>query len=243
MISFLILVVVLIFLCLLPVRIGFAGRCFEGQDLFGRGWLRPCCGLVGVQVVYAEEEATVSLMVLEWTIWSFRPGKGKQSSKPRSKEAHETDEEEESLTLGERFDLLRERLELLWAYWGRLKVPLGRFLGRMYRMFRLRRLSGLVVYGAGDPATTGKHYGYALAVLGVTGRRFRVRVIPDFERGRVEGEGEVDAWLYPHRFVWALGCFGVRVGVAWGALMLAKRRQARAVVVRGDGFRRSQHVG
>lgn len=224
-----------VLLLFLPLRLGFSGRYYGIADAAFRVRLRPWVGLWGVQAVYGPEGLQVGPMLGPWVPVRFTlGGKERVEAAPEvDEEATEGEEgeEEEKPSLWEWAGDVRERISLARAYIGRLKGPLRRFAGRVWRAVQLRRFSGAVTFGAFDPATTGRLYGYSLAFLGVLGAGDRMRITPDFERGRLEGAVEVVLWVYLYRLVWASGCLAVRFAGAWLAEVWAGWR-ARRVAAR-----------
>ena len=75
----------------------------------------------------------------------------------------------------------------------------------------LRKLSGEVRVGLGDPALTGEFYGRTMGPLAAMPWRGQFRLVPLFDRQTIEGQGEAVLSLVPAplipvglRFLWAL---------------------------------------
>jgi len=62
--------------------------------------------------------------------------------------------------------------------------------GKLLRVFHLETAGGIIRFGTGDPCSTGILYGFTQTLLSVRGVLFKINVIPDFTRSKLEGEAE-----------------------------------------------------
>ncbi len=127
----------------------------------------------------------------------------------------EQTEEGEKPSLAERVAKGRALVERIRLYVRKMRGPALRFLGRLLRAVRFRRVACRVVFGDPDPATTGKVYGYSLAIRNVLGEKADLEVTPDFERVRLEGRLRLEIAVFLYRLLWAVVCIGLRFAVAW----------------------------
>jgi hypothetical protein len=134
----------------------------------------------------------------------------------------------------------REKKPSLWDKWRKLKVQITRYRGywndvqpivwrfvkRLFHIIRFRRLEIEVVLGTGDPASTGKLFGYAQAVRPLLGKHLRFDMRPDFTRERAEVTGTLELSVYVYRILWAVGCLLIRGGWAgWRIWRIEKKAQ------------------
>ena len=139
--------------------------------------------------------------------------------------------EEPSVALRDRVADGMELARRVRLYIRRMRVPVLHFLGRLLRVVRFRRIACRLVFGAPDPATTGKVYGYFLALQNVLGERADLHLEPDFVRTRLEGRLRLEASVYLYRLIWAVACIAVRFAAAWLADVWTRWRRKRRTAV------------
>ena len=108
-----------------------------------------------------------------------------------------------------------------------------RFLKALRKAFRLRRATCDLVFGTGDPATTGQISGVVYAVQPLLGPRFRIDISPDFLVRTFEVQGSLAVSVSLARITVAVVRLGVTVGGMLGWQYLRRRwagwRRQRAV--------------
>ena len=223
----------------LPVRIGIVGG-HDGVAGEFRGWLRPWSGALGIQIRFADGALWVAPMVGGWAPLGHTFSTDRKPAVPvrdkrkkgEGKKGREGDEKEakkkEKQPAAHRLQEMLATAERVWFYVRELKPSVRRFLRRLRRGFRLRHLVCRAVFGTGDPATTGRVYGYALAASRVIDRRFQLHVAPDFTRARLEGEAALEVSVYLYRLLWAVGCLAARGAWVWGRDACWQWRRERA---------------
>ena len=237
----------LVLFLLLPIRICGSGR-YEDGDAGFWGWVRPWGGLVGGRISYEDGQLRAGLMVLAWVPFSFALKSGKKEAHGADEPKGESDveeaepaeaptgkseqpEEASKPSLVERVAEVRALAGRIRLYARKMRKPVLRFLGRLLRVVRFRRVACRVVFGAPNPATTGKVYGYSLALQSVLGERADLHVEPDFVRTRLEGRLRLEAAVYLYRLVWAVACIAVRFAAAWLADVWTRWRRKRRTAV------------
>jgi hypothetical protein len=116
-------------------------------------------------------------------------------------------------SLWTRWKALRVRISRYWGYSQEARPILWRFLKRLTRILGFRRVDVDVVYGAGDPALTGRLFGYVEAIRPLLGKRTSLVLTPDFTQSRLEGAGALEVSFYLSRFLLALVVTGGILGV------------------------------
>jgi len=109
-----------------------------------------------------------------------------------------------------------------------------RFLRTLRGAFRLRRATGDLVFGTGDPATTGQLAGVVYAIRPLLGARVRVDVSPNFLTRTFEAQGSLAVSVSLARVTYAVARLAVVVGGMLGwqyvrqrwAGWVGRRRQA-----------------
>jgi hypothetical protein len=109
---------------------------------------------------------------------------------------------------------------------------LVRFLGRLLRIFGFRHVSLDMVYGANDPALTGKLFGYVEAVRPLLGKRATLVLTPDFTCSRLECAGALELSFYLSRLFSALLKMIFRGGLLGGKIGWRERQAKRHTVLR-----------
>ncbi len=130
-----------------------------------------------------------------------------------------------------RWKMLRVQISRYWGYSQDARPILGRFLKRLMRILRFRYVDVDVVYGADDPAHTGRLFGYIQAIRPFLGKRTSLVLTPDFTQSRVEGAGTLEISFYLSRFLWAVCVLVIRGGVLGGKIWWTERRIKRRVVL------------
>ena len=211
----------------LPIQVGIFGCCREHR-VWGWGWIRPWAGLLGLKVTLGKGGPQIAFTIGAWTLVR------KSLKRKVKKEVKKTEEEEEEAPVETPEEPVRvsfwSRLKDFWRYVQRLSPSVGRFFRRFVRGIGVRKLAFSAVYGAADPATTGRIFGYVLAISSVTGPRIRMDLVPDFTRERMEGDGEVVLLISLYWWVWAVVCLGLRVAWVWAGETWRRRRRDRMLV-------------
>jgi len=103
--------------------------------------------------------------------------------------------------------------------------PGFRYLRASLRYLKLREVAADLRFGTGDPATTGRLYGW-LCALGPLVPKFKVKARPLFIGRSFSGRAEVHLWVLPYGLVWE----GARLGVAAFRIWRRERKQRRGHV-------------
>lgn len=109
-----------------------------------------------------------------------------------------------------------ERLRAARGYVRRFRGPAMRFLRAFLKAFRMRRATGDLVFGTGDPATTGQLVGVVYAVRPLLGERVRVDLSPNFLTRTFEARGSLAVSVSLARVTYAVARLGVVVGGVLG---------------------------
>ncbi|MDE2998690.1 MAG: DUF2953 domain-containing protein [Gemmatimonadota bacterium] len=209
------ILLLLLFLCFLiilaPVRLRVHGEngSERGPTLDIR--LRTWIGLAGIRLFFTGGGWCVGALLGWWTVWTvpLRRGEGRKEKRgARVKDEAEADVSDGFSARVERFVRAGRRLS-------ELSLPLRRTALRLLNGFRLRRIKCRVTFGASDPATTGRIYGYFVAASSLVGATGSVDVTPDFKTQRLDGEARVEIRIYPHRLLLATVYLGWHVALAW----------------------------
>ena len=115
------------------------------------------------------------------------------------------------------------RVRTVRAYVRRYRPPVTRFLGALWRAFRLRRVTCDLVFGTGDPATTGQVSGVVYAIRPLLGPRVRIGLSPDFLRRTFEGRASFSVSVSLARVTVAAVRLGVTVGGMLGWQYVRRR--------------------
>ncbi len=130
------------------------------------------------------------------------------------------------LSLWGRWRKLKVQITRYRAYWNDVQPIVWRFVKRLFHIIRFRRLEMDVTIGTGDPALTGKLFGYVQAVRPLLGKHFRFDMRPDFTRERAEVTGALELSVYVYRILWAVSCLLIRGGWAgWRIWRIEKKAQ------------------
>ena len=117
----------------------------------------------------------------------------------------------------------RKLLEKFSPYLG----PGFKYLREALRYLKLREVAADLRFGTGDPAKTGRLYGW-LCALGPLVPKFKVRAHPLFTERSFSGRAEVCLWVLTYGLVWE----GARLGVAtfriWRRELKRRRSHAPA---------------
>lgn len=220
----------LLFLCalivLLPVRLWVCGRNDAGRGPTLDIRLRPWIGLAGIRLFYIDDGWRAGVLLGWWTVLAVPLRKRevrKKQQGPRATKKAEADVPDGFSATVERFVRSGRRLR-------KLSLPLRRSALRLLNGFRLRRIECKIQFGASDPATTGRIYGYFLAASSLVGARGSVNVTPDFKTQRLDGEARVGIRVYPHRLMLASAYFGWRVALAWYSERRSRKHPEEGIV-------------
>ena len=99
------------------------------------------------------------------------------------------------------------------------------------RILRFRYIDVDMVYGADDPAQTGRLFGYVEAIRHLLSKRTSLVLVPDFTQSRLEGAGKLEVSFYMSRFLWAVCALVVRGGILGGKIWWIERRIKRQTVL------------
>ncbi len=224
---FLLFAVVLIVLP--PARLWARGHFGGGREPALEIRLRPWIGLAGIRLFYAGGGWSVGALLGWWTVWAASLKK----EDDRKKKRNSKDRVKKEPDVPDGFRTTVERLERFGLYLKRLWLPLRRFASQLLNGFRLRRISCKVAFGASDPATTGQVFGYLMAASSLMGSRGCVDATPDFRRQHLDGEGEVEVWIFPHRLLCASVYIAWRGVLAWFSERRSQKRQQKGVMRAG----------
>ena len=224
----------LLFLCFLivlaPVRLWARGRNGSGRGPILEIRVRPWIGLAGIRLFRADGDWRIGALLGWWTVWAapLRKGEGGKEKKrdPGARDEAEADVSDGFSAKVERFVRAGRRLRTL-------SLPLRRCALRFLRGFRLRSIKCSVTFGASDPATTGRIYGYVMAASSLIGAKGSIHMTPDFESQRLDGEARVEIRIYPHRLLLASVYFGWRLALAW--FLERRNRKRREEGILGAG--------
>ncbi|HID11155.1 MAG TPA: DUF2953 domain-containing protein [Candidatus Latescibacteria bacterium] len=152
-------------------------------------WIAPWAGALGVRMALPPK--ALSLAVWGMPLFSVplpkkrRPArKGKPLRKPRP-------------SLGESFQRFAPYIR-----------PGFKFLRAAPRYLRLRGGTVYLEFGTGDPAATGRLFGWLCALRPFLGLRLYIR--PIFLDRSFSGRASVRLWMLPHRLAWE----GTRLGIS-----------------------------
>lgn len=224
----------------LPIRMGAIGSVTE-EGVGFRIWVRPWAGLLGGGLDQVGAVRRVGPMLGSWFPWGKRLKKKeavaeKEAGKEEKKEEEEVEEEKEEepepvvQTLRERVDHVLVLVERGYAYLQELGPAAGRFLKRLGRVLGLHQVMCDVVLGTGNPALTGRLFGYVQALTAVMGPRIKIYMQPDFVQTKVIGNVKLELSFYLYRLIWAVVCLLGSGLKAFGKDWWGKRKRKRAVL-------------
>ena len=223
----------LLFLCaltvLLPVRLRVCGRNDAGWGPTLDVRLRPWIGLAGIRFFYTDGGWRAGALLGWWTVLAVPLRKREVRKKKRGPGAKDEAEAEVS----DRFSSRVERFVRAGRHIWKLSLPLRRFASRFLNGFRLRRIKCKLTFGASDPATTGRIYGFFMAASSLLGARGHVALTPDFMTQRLDGEARVEIRIYPHRLLLASVYLGWRVALAWVSERRNRKRSDEDIIGAG----------
>lgn len=228
-------------LIVLPIRIGAAGF-YRGDAYRVSGFARGWGGLCGV---VCEVDATG----LQWrvvlgpcTVW--RP----KASAPRAVESDAEGSPEGDAAEAERAEKEADAMPAAESPWrsryAQAKQYTGyaaearpiatRFAKRLLRVIRFRDVALDLEVGLGDPAFTGRLFGYVEAVKRVLGERVRISLTPDFVQPRFAGSGSIRLSIYLSRLLWAVLALATRGGCLAAKVWWAQREVQREEPLAAD---------
>jgi hypothetical protein len=130
------------------------------------------------------------------------------------------------------------RVRVLWVqfvrylgYWQAARPILFHFFRRLMRILSFRYIDIQAVYGASDPAQTGRLFGYAEAIRPMLGKQCKLVLTPDFTQMRFAGAGAVEISLYLSRLFWAILALGMRGGLLGAKIWWRERQVKRSAVL------------
>ena len=227
----------------LPIRIGAIGSVAE-EGVGFRIWVRPWAGLLGGGLDQVGAVRRVGPMLGSWFPWGKRLKKKEAVAKEEVGEEEEKKEEEgleeekgaeeepEPVvqTLRERVDHVLVLVERGYAYLQELGPAAGRFLKRLGRVLGLHQVMCDVILGTGNPALTGRLFGYVQALTAFMGPRARICMQPDFVQTKVVGDVKLELSFYLYRLIWAVVCLLGSGLKAFGKDWWGERKRKRAVL-------------
>jgi hypothetical protein len=206
---------------LVPVRIRLSGD-FEEDRLEAAGRVALGFGALTLRASWVEGILTVRPVVLGFPVWTLRPGGGAPKvEKPRPGEGEDPETEDEASAKVQKG--WRERLDGILEYDRRFRTPVLRFLRRLPRVIRFRRLAVDGRYGGDTAEATGCLFGYVRAVDVVTSDRLRLDVAPDFRLSGFRGSIRADLTFHLARLLSA--ALLAAAGLGRGYLILILRRR------------------
>lgn len=217
----LVLLLALLALCMfLPILIRVDLR-KEGTEVGCVGMMSPLAGFFGVGVRLLPGPSRMLLLLCGRRMADFGlPGRRKSAEpvdreKPEGKPAREPSRD------------LRGAISRVLGQIRRFRSPVLRFLRWTLRAFRLHRLRCDLGFGTGNPAWTGRIFGWGQALRGLTGTRVEVELRPDFRRAVFEGTLSVCVGIRLYLILTAVLLLGVEVMWIWGRERVARRGDAR----------------
>jgi len=97
----------------------------------------------------------------------------------------------------------------------RFRSPVWRFLRWNARAFSLHRLRCDLGFGTGNPAWTGRIFGWGQALRGLTGTRIEMELRPDFRHVMLEGTLSVCLGMRPYLMITAGLLSGIEAAWIW----------------------------
>ena len=230
----LILFAVLAGVFVLPIRIGAAGF-YRDASYQVSGFARGLCGLCGVVCEFDETGLQWRVVLGPCTVW--RP-KAKSRASPLTSESDEGDSPVDVSAEPERDgptpkvesaakspdEAWHKRAQQYLGYAADARPILMRFVKRLLRVIKFQHAAMDVEVGLGDPAYTGRLFGYVEAVKRVLGKRIRISLTPNFLQPHFAGEGSLRLSIYLYRLLWAALALAVRGGCLAAKIWWAKRK-------------------
>lgn len=155
-----------------------------------------------------------------------------QLTQVKSGDGEGSDSEIEEEGFWTRFKRLREQVSRYLDYWREAQPILIRFLKRLLRLIWFRQVDVEVDFGAEDPATTGKCFGYVEAIRPMLGKRVSFVLNPVFTQSTLSGAGVVELSFSLRRLLWALLALGVRGGLLAFKIWRREKKLKRDVVLK-----------
>ncbi len=227
---------VLVLFFVLPLRVGAAGFYREaGYNVsgFARGW----GGLCGAVCEFDERGLQVRVVLGCWTVW-------------RPKEKYSAGDAEVDISAEPERDTRTKKADAAAAakpsYWSRCvqakqhlryaaaaRPILMRFVTRVSKMIQFQRAALDLELGVGDPAFTGRLFGYVEAFKRVVGKRVRISLTPDFVQPRFAGSGSLRFSIYLYRLLFAALALAARGGFLGAKIWWTQRKAKRVARVAG----------
>ena len=95
--------------------------------------------------------------------------------------------------------------------YGRMGGELSAWVRHFFRLFRVDRLNVSGTFGLGDPARTGRAFGW-LSAMHQVGDCCRIEVSPDFQRTIFEGEADLNVRFVMARLIWFILYVSTKTG-------------------------------
>ena len=218
----------------LPIRVGAAG--FYREDAYRvSGFARAWGGLCGVVCEIDDTGLQWRVVLGPCTVW--RP----KAPAPRAVESDAGDSPEEEGDEAARAKKEEDAMPATESPWrsryAQAKQYMGyaadarpiatRFAKRLLRVIRFRDAAMDLEVGLGDPAYTGRLFGYVEAVKRVLGKRVRISLTPDFLQSRFAGSGSVRLSVSLSRLLWAALALATRGGCLAAKVWWAQREVQR----------------
>lgn len=207
---------------ILPVRIRVVGVISDGGAFSFSAGCGILAGLIGARYRRGDQAETLGITVgarqlLRLNIPGSDPDSGRK--KRRKSKALKSEGNTDSVN-----ESVWGRLCHMGALARRLRTPAWGFLWRVLAAFRVRRLKASLLYGFESPDVTGKAAGFIEAIRPMLGRRTALTLTPDFTRSRLDGDADVDVYLWPPLIAWAVACVIPTAATLWFSETRRSRR-------------------
>ena len=108
------------------------------------------------------------------------------------------------------------------------------FAKRLSKTIALQYIELNLEVGTGNPAFTGRLFGYVEAAKRVFGKRIRISLTPDFVQPRFAVSGSLKLSIYLYRFIFAVLPLAVRGGLLSAKIWWTERKNRRKVPLTAD---------
>ena len=115
-----------------------------------------------------------------------------------------------------------------------LLLILTPFAKRLSKTIALQYIELNLEVGTGNPAFTGRLFGYVEAAKRVFGKRIRISLTPDFVQPRFAVSGSLKLSIYLYRFIFAVLPLAVRGGLLSAKIWWTERKNRRKVPLTAD---------
>ena len=229
-----ILLAVLAGFIVLPIRVGAAG--FYREDAYRvSGFARAWGGLCGVVCEVDDTGLQWRVVLGPCTVWrpkapAPRVAESDAEGDPQGRDDKAARGKKEADAVPVAESSWRSRYAQAKQYMGYAadaRPIVMRFAKRLLRAIRFRDAAMDLEVGLGDPAFTGRLFGYVEAVKRVLGKRVRISLTPDFMQPHFAGSGSVRLSVYLSHLLWAALALVARGGYLAASVWWAQRKVQR----------------